>query len=243
MSIQLFTNDLTTFVLPSLTTTTVALLSLFAERAWGAVANPSTGICTFGQTAAFFTPECPDGWEPIDDFGTRYIKITNNSSLVGTFGGEQHPTLGEKNIPSHTHKLAGAPEGSGGGNLGYGPYPPSGEESYRLEGTTHSADTFDSAPYGEQSPAPIPEQPFVYARLCNCTSDGQKTIKDLIDRVDNLDDSKGSKSISIAGLVTGLIGTVFAVGHGLNWAAQKIRGRSSDESAQLLDDPIDAHEH
>ena len=232
MSIQPIANDLANFALPSISTsavTLVSLLSMFTQRAWGA--NSGSGICTLGQTAAFFTPDCPAGWEPIDSFGTRHIKITNNSSLVGTLGGFENPTLSEENIPLHTHKLSGAPEGSGGTNLGYGPYSSIGEENYRLEGTTHSVDTFDSGSYGKESPIAIPEHPFVYGRLCNCTSDGAQTIKSLMDRLDKLDDSKGStKAISVAGLVTGLVGTLFALGNGIKWLAQRrtVRGAERD---------------
>lgn len=144
--------------------------------------------------------------------------------------------MSEENIPSHTHKLSGAPEGTGGTYLGYDPYSSIGQESYRFEVTTHSADTFDSGSYGKESPVAIPEHSFVYARLCNCTSDGEQTIKNLIDRVDQIDKKEGTpKSIGITGLVTGIIGTVFAVGHGLNYGIKWIAQRR-EEAAPLLDD-------
>jgi len=228
MSIQAISKNLLVSLEPPRNTRAIKILSflsLFMESVWGVSETPPTnGVCTLGQTAVFFTPDCPSGWEPIDRFGTRHIKITNNSSLVGSFGGVEIPILSEENIPMHIHKISGSPSESSGNVLGYGPYAAVGQESYRLEGTTHTADTFDSGAYGKENPSKIPEHAFVYARLCNCTSNGEKTIKSLLDRVDKLENSRGSiAAVGITGLITGLIGAIFALGTGINWVIQTRR--------------------
>lgn len=194
----------------------LSLLTIFTEKAWG---------CDPGQLSGF-NGQCPGGWKAVDVGVDRYMKFTKDDRDIGQKIGTETAVLQEEHIPQHSHYVAagGSYHDVSGNYLNTYREDHGDNKGYSFAGTMTKPAFFRSSSYGGYTTHALPENPYIYARLCQCDggSDSGSPFS-----------SSGSSKWGLAGGILGMAS--LAISSTALYIARKtrIKNKAAQESTQL----------